>query len=180
MSQMGFPKIYDSKKVVDVIKKFYGQNFEDIEMILLYGSKKPFSDIDLFIVSKNDGKSYSNGWLDIYEVNTGEFVEGIERLDISVTDPVMTGTLIYGNPKTYSRIKEMTINMPISQKSIMHNKHMASAQLALSERTTDQEIKLIGKNYNRSYLFNSISLSQGIKLLTLENIEKEYGKYKHK
>ncbi len=38
--------------------------------------------------------------------------------------------------------------------------------------------KEVVKSYNRSYLFNAISLSQGKKLLTLKNLEGEYGIYK--
>ncbi len=180
MSQMGFPKIYDSKKVVDVVRKFYGTEFDNIDMIILYCSKKPYSDIDLLVLSKNQCRSRSNGWLDITEINNGEFIEKLQRLDIAVTDPLFSGEVIYGNKDTCNRLKNIALNIPITQESIAYNTKMASIQLKNYEEETNPELGNIYKSYNRSYMFNAISLSQGVKLLTLKGIEGEYGRYKSK
>jgi len=81
MSQLGFPKYYDSHKILNLIERFYNSSFHNIEFIILYGSQKPESDIDLFIVSKNKSKNYFNGWLDVYEVNILEFQDKINKLE---------------------------------------------------------------------------------------------------
>jgi hypothetical protein len=179
MSQMGFPKVYDPKKTVDCVKSIYGKDFENIEMIIAYGSKKPTSDIDLFIVSKNRCGELYNGWLDIYELDKKRFEFMMERLDISVTDPIFTGELIYGNLEQHQDIKNIISNIPITAEAINYNNDMAESQLDFSKKAKDPRHKLICENYNKSYLFNSMSLSQGIALLTLNNIEKQYELYKH-
>jgi ribosomal protein L30E len=149
-------------------------------MIILYCSKKPYSDIDLLVLSKNQCRSRSNGWLDITEINNGEFIEKLQRLDIAVTDPLFSGEVIYGNKDTCNRLKNIALNIPITQESIAYNTKMASIQLKNYEEETNPELGNIYKSYNRSYMFNAISLSQGVKLLTLKGIEGEYGRYKSK
>ena len=46
---MGFPKYYSHKDILKITKGFYGNKFNEIDLIILYGSKKPISDIDLII-----------------------------------------------------------------------------------------------------------------------------------
>jgi len=172
MSQMGFPKYQDSEKIVDVVRKFYGREFDNIDMILSYGSKKPYSDIDLFIVSNNPSRNYFNGWLDIYELNIKDFEYLKNNLDISVTDPIFSGTQIYG--AKLEEYQRNILNLPITSEAIAHNALRSSQQREAITKTTDERLIKIATGYEKTYELNAKELSKGNKILTLKEIEKKY------
>ncbi len=179
MAQMGFPKEYNSKKVVEVIKNIYGKNFDNIELILAYGSKKPNSDIDLFILSKNNRGELYNGWLDIYEVDNKNFEFMLNNFDISVTDPIISGELIYGSSTKLQKIKEDLISKPINNEAIQYNNKMAELNLEASKKVEDSRLRNNGINYSKSYSLNALELSQGRRPLTLKKLEEKYGVYRY-
>ncbi len=112
MAQLGFPKFYDKEKILALLKRLYGSAFDNIDFIVLYGSQKPDSDIDLFIVSTNPSRNYFNGWLDIYELNREEFYHALRHFDISVTDPLFSGKLIYGDKNNFEQLKQQVLEQP--------------------------------------------------------------------
>ena len=177
MSQLGFPKFYDDDKVLDVIKRIYSSAFENIDFAVLYGSQKPESDIDLFVISNNPSTNYFNGWLDIYELNREEFNQLSNNLDISVTDPLFTGRLIYGNRNSFEQLKSKIQNQPVTQEAINHNNSESQKQKEylphLSE--TDKRRKDC-LSYIQSFSENAEQLSLGMKPLTLKNIKEIYTK----
>ncbi len=177
MSQLGFPKHYDYNKVLDVVKKLYGSNFDNIDFIVLYGSQKPESDIDLFVVSNNPSTNYFNGWLDVYELNREEFNQLSTSLDISVTDPLFTGRLIYGDINSFERLKQQIKNQPIIQEAINHNLAEAEKQRGSLQHFsgTDKRRKDC-LSYIDSFSQNAEQLSLGNKPLTLANLKKLYTK----
>lgn len=172
MSQLGFPKIYSQDKLVNTIKQLYGPSFENIQLIVLYGSKKPESDIDLFVVSKNKSQNIFNGWLDIYELNTLEFNYMVSCLDISVTDPLFSGTLIWGDINQFAQIKDIIKTMPITQKAIAHNINAAEKQEELlpyfEHKPREKKICL---SYMQSYKTTAQEFYRGNKVLTLKRIK---------
>jgi predicted nucleotidyltransferase len=121
MSQLGFPKFYDDDKVLDVVRRLYNSAFDNVDFVVLYGSQKPESDLDLFVVSSNPSTNYFNGWLDIYELNREEFSRLSDNLDISVTDPLFTGRLICGDENSFEQLKQQIQNQQITQEAIRHN-----------------------------------------------------------
>lgn len=175
MSQLGFPKYYNNKKIVSTLKHLYGNNFNNIDFIVLYGSQKPERDIDLFIVSNNQSNNLFNGWLDIYELNKEEFQKLTKNLDISVTDPLFGGSLIYGNISNFEQMKNKIKNKPIAQETINHNIKQAKKQeeyLGSFEKNSREEKSC--KKYIQTYKINAQGLSNGEKLLTLDNIRKSF------
>lgn len=177
MSQLGFPKYYDDKKVLDVVKRIYSSSFDNIDFAVLYGSQKPESDIDLFVISNNHSTNYFNGWLDIYELNREEFNQLSNNLDISVTDPLFTGRLIYGNINSFEQLKQKIQKQPITQEAINHNNSEAQKQKEylphLSETDKRREDCL---SYIQSFSQNAEQLSLGNKPLTLKNLQQLYAK----
>lgn len=172
MAQMGFPKQHDVEKIVDVIKRLYAIEFSNIESIISYGSKKPYSDMDLFIVSNNPTRTYFNGWLDIYELNTKDFEYLKNHLDISVTDPIFTGTKIYGNDiELYQR---SILNQSITKEAIEHNTLRSTQQFEAIKTLTDPRLIKNSSSYAKTYELNAKELSQGRKILTLKDLEKKY------
>ncbi len=175
ISQLGFPKFYDENKVLDAIKRLYTSAFDNIDFIVLYGSQKPQSDIDLFIVSNNSSINYFNGWLDIYELNRQEFNQQSTNLDISVTDPILTGKLIYGDKNYFERLKQKIKNQPITKEAINHNKKETEKQEKYLPHLSDHDKR---KNdclsYIDSFSKNFEQLNLGNKPLTLSNLKQLY------
>ncbi len=171
VSQMGFPKFYDDEKVLEVTKKLYG-SFDNFNFIVLYGSQKPESDIDLFIVSNNNSANYFNGWLDIYELNKNEFIDLSKKLDISITDPIFSGRLIQGDKTYFEKIKKQIQEEPITQEAIDYNLREAKRLKDFDSQTPHQE--KMRKNYIRSFSQNLEQLKLGNKALTLNRLNKIY------
>lgn len=171
MSQLGFPKFYDDEKVLDIAKRLYGSAFNNINFMVLYGSQKPESDIDLFVVSANSSTNYFNGWLDIYELNKVEFTQLLNNMDISVTDPLFSGKLIYGDENIFEQLKQKIQSQPITQEAIVHNISEAEKQkqylLPFAHNLRERKICL---SYINSYSRNAEHLQNGNKLLTLQNL----------
>jgi len=172
MSQLGFPKYYDSEKTVELMQQFYGNNFSNIDHIILYGSQKPESDIDLFIISENASNNFFNGWLDIYELNREDFKFLLNNLDISVTDPLFSGELVYGDRNQLERIKQQILNQKITTEAINHNfrRSVEQENYLLTLSTTRDKNNCQG--YIESYRKNSERLKKNKKCLTLDNLNK--------
>jgi predicted nucleotidyltransferase len=177
ISQLGFPKFYDDNKILDVIKRVYNSAFDNVDFVVLYGSQKPESDIDLFVISNNPSTNYFNGWLDIYELNREEFNQLSNNLDISVTDPLFTGRLIYGNRNSFEQLINKIQNQPITQEGINHNNAEAQKQkeyLPQISKTDKRREDCL--SYIDSFSQNAEQLSLGNKFLTLKNLKQLYEK----
>ena len=174
MSQMGFPKYYDDEQILEIVKLFYGKTFNNIDFVLLRGSKKPESDIDLFIVSTNNSKNYFNGWLDIYELNRYDFESWCSKLDISVTDPLIEGKLIYGDENYFNKYKLKIHNQEINGDALKHHiNEINRLKEYVAETSHEKESTL---KYIWSFSKNLEELSQGNKPLTFKNLKYAHNK----
>ncbi|MEM4259928.1 MAG: hypothetical protein QXG00_01705 [Candidatus Woesearchaeota archaeon] len=162
-------------KVVEIIKKFYGSNINDVYLVLLRGSQKPESDIDLFVVSNNYSRNYFNGWLDIYELNREDFNRLSTNLDIIVTDPIFSGKLIYGDKNYFGQLKQQIQNQPITKEAVDHNLKEAEKQKSywplISEKDKRRKDCL---SYIDSFSQNAEQLILGNKHLSLANLKQIY------
>ncbi|MDI3474056.1 MAG: hypothetical protein PWR30_379 [Candidatus Woesearchaeota archaeon] len=174
ISQLGFPKYYDDSKIVEIVKKFYGSNINNVNFVLLRGSQKPESDIDLFIVSNYRSRNYFNGWLDIYELNRTEFEDWAKKLDISVTDPIFSGKLIYGDRNYFEQVKRKIKNQPITKEAIIH--HISEIERLKRYQTDINHEEDSRKKYIESFSQNLEQLLLGNKPLTLKNLKEIYAK----
>ncbi len=177
MSQLGFPKFYDDDKVLEVVRRVYGSAFNNVDFVVLYGSQKPDSDIDLFVVSTNPSRNYFNGWLDIYELNRDEFYHALRHFDISVTDPLFSGKLIYGDKNSFEQLKQKVLEQPITPEAVVYNLTEAEKQRELLPYIpeTDKRRKYC-LSYINSFSQNAEQLSLGNKPLTLKNLQQIYVK----
>ncbi|MBU3941708.1 MAG: nucleotidyltransferase domain-containing protein [Nanoarchaeota archaeon] len=177
MSQLGFPKFYDNKKVIDTAKRLYESAFLNVNFVVLYGSQKPKSDIDLFIVSSNSPTNFFNGWLDIYEVNKRQFNDYLKKLDISITDPLFSGKLIYGDKNSFEQLKQQVLNQSITKEAINHNFVEAEKQKQyLLEFKNQPRQRKDSLAYIKSFTQNAEQLQKGNKPLTLKNLKQIYSK----
>jgi len=174
IAQMGFPKYYDYNKVLNVFRKIYGSKIRNVDFVLLRGSQKPESDIDLFVVSGNESRNFFNGWLDIYEVNRNQFEDWAKKLDISITDPLFSGKLIYGDKNYFEKIKQQIQNQPITREAINHN--ISEVERLRRYRTDVTHEEESRKEYIESFSQNAEQLSLGNKPLTLKKLQEIYAK----
>ncbi len=167
IAQLGFPKHYNDNAIVNTLKKIYKDNFNSINLAIIYGSQKPHSDIDLFIVSDKIQSSY-NHWLDVYVRTPEEFKNDMANFSIAVTDPIFTGKIIIGNPNYQEQLQQQILNQPITQEAIQYNFQKSNEQerIALMYPEDSKERK-IALSYQQSFRKNAEELQQGHKMLTL-------------
>ncbi|MFH1637570.1 MAG: nucleotidyltransferase domain-containing protein [Candidatus Woesearchaeota archaeon] len=174
MAQMGFPKEYDANILACVLRNIYKESFRNIEFAVLYGSRKPESDIDLFIVSDNPSFNSHNGWLDIYELNREDFEKRVRLLDISVTDPLFTGEIICGNKTFLEETRQNILSQEISKEAVYYNFKQAEFQKnALQNLKGDTILEKASLSYLKSYTANAKALGQGKKFLTFKSLKEK-------
>ncbi len=167
----GFPKHYNTAIIEDILKKLFKEDFKSIELALLYGSKKPRSDIDVFIVSDKIQDTFLN-WIDIKSVDPKTLTDMISHLDISVTEPLFTGELICGNKSYLGQLKETALKMPITEKAVTYNIHQAEhARKVAITNDGDLSKYQTAMGWNRSYFANARLLINGKKTLTRKGLE---------
>ncbi|MFT4308707.1 MAG: nucleotidyltransferase domain-containing protein [Candidatus Woesearchaeota archaeon] len=125
--ELGLPKHYRADDVRRIVDRFYDAS--RLDLVVLYGSRKPTSDIDLFIVG--DVPPIHTTWLDTYVVDRERFASWLERFDVSVTDPIMSGEAIIGEIDGFRRQLE---EQPINHLAIDHHEQEIRRLEALEER----------------------------------------------
>jgi hypothetical protein len=168
IAQLGFPKYYNDNKIIETLRKLYKEDFNSIELAILYGSQKPYSDIDLFIVSNKVQSSY-NHWLDIYARTPEEFKKDLSHFSIAVTDPMFSGRTIIGNSEYQEQLKQRVLSQPITLEAIQYNLTQSEEQanIALMYLGGSKE-KRIAESYQESFRRNAEELQRGNKILTLK------------
>jgi len=94
--EFGLGKVQDKERLLKLSKEIFNGKLDETNLILHFGSGKPFSDIDFFIISNKIEPSYCD-WLDIRAYKPEDAEEKIKLLDSRVTDPIIVGSLIFGN-----------------------------------------------------------------------------------
>lgn len=169
----GFPKHYNNSILNEIAANVFRNDLSSIDFALVYGSRKPYSDIDLFIVSDNI-PCFSKGWIDVYSVSRNSFSDLLSKMDISITDALFTGELIYGNMDLFENAKIRARDAAISQNAIdFHLNHVSKAK-ELSDKCTDAGDKRTSARYAVSYYLNAIEMRQGRKPLTLKALIEKY------
>lgn len=169
MYQLGFPKHYDNKILPHILDHIYQDDIRGAEIVILYGSRKPYADVDLFAISEKKIIA-NNAWLDIYCLSKEEVMKHIALLDISVTDPLFSGELLIGNKNTFEELKQKIIAMPITQEAVEYNLMMSYEQINLSKEQKSKFKERTGISYADSYQKNAQELAKGIKNLTLKKL----------
>jgi hypothetical protein len=167
IAQLGFPKYYDDDTIIETLRKIYRDDFDSIELVIICGSQKPYSDIDLFVVSDRIQSGY-NHWLDVYARTPQEFKVDLANFSIAVTDPLFSGRIIIGDLEYQTQLKQRILNQPITKEAIQYNiaQSEEQARIALMYPEDSKERK-IAENYQESFRRNAEELQKGNKILTL-------------
>lgn len=170
----GLPKYYDTKTLEGMLRTMYLWDFKSIDFALVFGSRKPYSDIDILLVSDKI-TDRNNSWLDLSAVSREKLEELAAKLDLSITDPLFTGEFICGSRNMLEKTKKRILEAQITQDMIdYHRQHAEKAKqtgLSSKEGTKDRQTAL---RYNKSYLANAKELEQGRKPLTLKELAKKH------
>jgi hypothetical protein len=158
----GLARKTTAKRVKKLLEDIYGiKTIKNSKLILLTGSKKLFSDIDLF-ASSNYLKPIKTKWLDLVSFNEKDFEKRIRLFEAQVTYPIMNGEFIAGNKKYLEQKKIQLKKQPITEKAIQHNLKLANEQ---KERAfnypENSEERKIGLGYSKTYLINALALKKG-------------------
>jgi hypothetical protein len=169
MAQMGFPKHYTSQTLAPIVSRLYG---DSLHFAVLYGSQKPKSDIDLFIVSNNTSRNYYTGWLDIYELHKDDFLHQLTHLDMSVLDPLFSGTLIMGDTDLFTQSKQFFHSKAIDSSVIDY--YISEISQLSSFQSLDSITEKNRCSYLESFKKNLNLLQQGKKISTYNELSSLY------
>lgn len=169
----GFPKHYNANVLNEIAGNVFKNDLSSIGFALVYGSRKPYSDIDMFIVSDKI-PCFFTGWLDVYSVTRERFNELLSKLDISITDALFTGELVYGDKALFENAKKKALKAKASRKAIDFHLNHAGKARELSDKCSDAREKRSAARYAVSYFLNAVEMQNGRKPLTLKALIEKY------
>lgn len=161
-----------AERVKHLLTEIYGENtVNQSKLIILTGSRKPFSDIDIF-VSSNHFQSVKNDWLDMIAFNEKDFERRVRLFEIQVTHPIVAGEFVAGDFDYFNEKRRQLQLQPITEEAIEHNFYRARKNEKYAEEceaySTDWKASL---SYAKTYLANALMLKGGKRLLTKEELE---------
>lgn len=171
MYTQGMARRTTTKRVEKLLEEVYGkEKIKNSKLILLTGSKKPFSDIDLF-ASSNQLKTTKNSWLDLVAFDEINFEKGIELFDVQLTHSIVNGEIVIGNMNYLQEKRKQLQEQLITEEAIAYNftKSLEQKRLALMYSKNSEERK-IGLSYSETYLANALALKHGKRLFAKENL----------
>ena len=158
------------ERVKRLLEGVYREKLRDVEFALLYGSKKEFSDVDVFMVGRNPLESHSN-FLDVKMKSKRDIQNGVKNFDVRIINPLMTGEFIFGNEVFFKELKKQYLSQCIEERAIKHNLkwHFRAERLAEENAENSFLVKKF-KGYSKTYLANALALREGKRLFTKEEL----------
>ncbi len=154
------------ERVRKLLEDVYKDKLKDVRFALLYGSKKEFSDIDVFMVGDNPQEFHSN-FLDTKMQSLRDLQKGIKDFDVRIIIPLINGKFILGDRNYFEQSRQRILSQPISEDAIKHNLKWSSRMQRLrDENLEDDFLKNKFEGYSQTYLANALALRQGIRLFT--------------
>jgi len=158
------------ERVNGLLEGVYGGKIEDVKFALLYGSKKEFSDIDVFMVGKNPQESHSD-FLDVKMQSFRDLKKGVKNLDVRTITPLMSGKFIFGDKNYFEKLKQQVLSQPITEEAIKHNLKWAFRMQRLKDENLENKfLRNKFEGYSQTYLANALALKQGIKLFSKKDL----------
>lgn len=163
-------KIQDKKRLLKLSQDIFKDKLDGTRLILHFGSGKPFSDIDLFVVS-NDIPSTYDPWLDVRAYTLNDMENNIKFLNPMVTDPLMVGKLIIGDKDYLNNLRKQIVAQPITKDAVNFNLREYEVEL---RRAKDNSLGKYLQDKNlisaKIFLTNALALKKGNKVLTSDNL----------
>lgn len=168
----GLARVTTPERVRKLLQGIYEEKvIKNSKLVLLSGSRKPFSDIDLF-VSSDYLQSINNEWIDLVVLKEQDFERSIKLFETRITHPIFSGEFVTGDKKYLAEKKKQLLEQPITEEAIQHNLRLSEEQkesaLNFPENSKGREI---GLSYAKTYLTNFIALRNGKKIFTKEGLD---------
>ncbi len=158
-----------------LLKDIYKEKINGAAFVLLYGSRKEFSDIDIFAVS-DALPEIEAPWLDVVVHKTEDFEKRVKLFDIVESEALLTGELILGDEDYLKRKREQLDYQPITDEAINYNlKKSQEQQILAREFPKSSPSRAIGLGFAIHYLSNALLLKQGKRALTRAGFNDVYG-----
>jgi hypothetical protein len=144
--------------------------------VILYGNRKG-RDIDLFIiaVSEKHYERIANGKLDLTIIEKGQLHHLISCLNPLVTEPVLTGQVIWGDPLLYE--KEM---LNKTKASILVENHLLESSFRILKEAEASLAKnnvkdaLVNLSFSISFFYYSLYYAKHDEVITFRKLLTEY------
>ncbi|MEM4330898.1 MAG: nucleotidyltransferase domain-containing protein [Candidatus Pacearchaeota archaeon] len=167
MYAQGMARRTTAERVKRLLEDIYKDKLKDVKFALLYGSKKEFSDIDIFIVGEEIPK-ISNEWIDVAIYNPLHFDYCVSMFDVAVTDPLFSGEVVISRSNWEIKdYREKLKSQAIAKEAVFYNLTKSKEQLLFSlyfpENSKERKI---GLSYSQTYLANYLALKEGKRLFT--------------
>jgi len=166
----GLGKVQDQKRLLRLAHDIFRRKLERTRLILHFGSGKPFSDIDLFIVSSDIPSTY-DPWLDVRAYKHQDMTEGIKAMNPMITDPIIVGSLVFGDEDYLGELRRKILVQPITEEAIRFNLKEYETE---RRRSKDESLGkyLQDKNLRsaKTFLTNALALKNGNKILTSKGL----------
>ena len=158
------------ERVRRLLKDIYGDKLNRVKFASLYGSRKEFSDIDVFVVGE-DLSRIKNDWIDISVYNTNVFNEKLKLFDVALTDALSNGELVFGVENYLEEQKRVLKNQQITEQAIQYNLRESEEQeeLALKYPKESKE-RRIGLSYALTSKLMAENLRGRKRIFTKENL----------
>jgi hypothetical protein len=174
--QFGIARRTNPERVGKILQDIYKEKLKNVKLAILYGSKKEFKDIDVFIVG--NVQSVSSEFLDFSACPVKQFEAMASLLDVSITDPVVSGDYICGDKNYLEYWRSKMQNMRITPRMVEHNFKRGVEQQALARNyPRNSRPYLNGSQYALTYFTCSELLRRGIKRLTKGELVKFQSDY---
>ncbi|MEM4605611.1 MAG: nucleotidyltransferase domain-containing protein [Candidatus Pacearchaeota archaeon] len=163
----GMARRTTAERVKRLLEDIYKDKLQNVRFALLYGSKKEFSDIDVFIVGEELPR-ISNEWIDVTIYNPLHFEYSVSMFDVAITDPLFSGEVVISrNNLEIKDYREKLKNQAITKEAVFYNLIKSKEQLLFSlyfpENSKERKI---GINYSKTYFANYLALKEGKRLFT--------------
>ena len=157
-------------RVKRLLEDIYKDKLKDVRFVLLYGSRKEFSDIDVFMVG-NEIPRIKNDWIDVVSYSEGEFEEKRRLFDVEISDPLFSGEIILGDKIYFERQRGLLVQQPITDKAIKYNLQEAENQKKYAyDFPEDSEGRKMGLSYTATSRFMAENLRKGKRIFTKKDL----------
>lgn len=171
MYTQGMARRTTPERVRRLLDDIYGDKLNNVRFALLYGSKKEFSDIDIFMMGRGKPNEAHSEWLDVKYKSHKEFKKGLKNFDVRILNPLMNGELIFGDRNYFERQKQKVLFQPITKEAIKHNLKWSSRMQRLKdENLKDSFLRNKFEGDSKTYLANALALMQGQRLFSKDDL----------
>lgn len=166
----GMARRTTTERVRRLLEDIYKDKLKNVRFALLYGSRKEFSDIDVFMVG-DEVPRIRNDWVDIISYSQREFEEKRRLFDIEISDPLFSGEIIFGDRRYFEIQRGLLVQQSITEEAINYNLREAENQEKYAyDFPENSEWRQIGLSYAETSRFMVENLRQGKRIFTKKGL----------